>query len=397
MSLDPQTLFIVSVTNLLALAILLPLIMGGRLSPAAKAARLSLIVHAGAWIAVILSEQTTSQWANLVLSTLSMGCYSASHWLLYRALSEWLGPRKLRRTLATLAVTMPIGYAIAFDNYAWRVGWANLLIALQLLILAQATLHPASKRHGSWRFALCICFSAMAALTLARGFLGAFHTDLYPSFATPHPINIMSLLVANAAMILSNVSVLVAWREEAELQLRELIAVDPLTTLLNRRGWDERGTHAFSLALRHQQPLSLLSMDIDHFKQINDHYGHEAGDAALRLFGQLLHEQQRTGDIIARIGGEEFCVVLPMAGLDAAQGFERRLRSLLDSQATEKLGFSFSFSTGLACLTPADRSLENLRQRSDQALYQAKNAGRGRLVMHDDHLPGIDRASFSTT
>jgi len=397
MSLDPQTLFVVSITNLLALAILLPIIMGGMLSPAAKAARLSLIVHAGAWIAVILSEQMASQSANLALSTLSMVCYSASHWLLYRALSEWLGPRKLRRTLLILAVTMPIGYAVLFDSYAWRVGWANLLIALQLVILAQATLRPAAKRYGSWRFALCICFSAMAALTLARGFLGAFHSDLYPSFAAPHPINIMSLLVANAAMILSNVSILVAWREEAELQLRELIAVDPLTALLNRRGWDDRGTRAFLLALRHRQPLSLLSMDIDHFKQINDQYGHEAGDAALRLFGQLLREQQRGGDIIARLGGEEFCAVLPMTGLEAAQGFENRLRTLLNGQAMEKLGFTFSFSTGLACLTPADSSLENLRQRSDQALYRAKNAGRGRLVMHDDHLPGMSQASYRTT
>jgi len=379
MSLDPQTLLVVSVTNLLALAVLLPVIMGKRLSPAARAARLSLIVHAGAWIAVILSEQVAPDWANRLLSTLSMAGYGTSHWLLFRALGEWLGERAGGRLLGGLAIALPIGYLLLFDSYSARVGWANLLIALQLAILCYTTLRPRSALRGSWRFALLTCFATMGVLTLARGVLGAFYPELYPNFAAPHPVNVASLLVANVAMVLANVSLLVAWREEAELRLEALVLTDPLTKLLNRRGWEKHGERTFALARRHNQPLALLSFDLDHFKAINDQRGHEAGDAALRLFGKLLHSQQRQEDVVARIGGEEFCALLPLAGNAATQRYDARLRRLLADMAPAELGYPLDFSTGLACLESGDTTLEDLRRRSDAALYRAKAAGRGQL------------------
>lgn len=381
MTLDPQTLLVVNVVNLLALAILLPIIMGRALSPAAHAARLSLIVHAGAWIAVILSEQWGAQWPNLALSAVSMACFSASNWLLYQALGRWLGPRRFAPLLLSLVIAMPIGYVLLFDSYAWRVGWSNALIALQVAILASATLNSSSALHGRWRHALFICCSTMALLTLARGILGAFFSELYPNFAAPHPINLLALVVANATLVLTNVSVLVAWREEAEQQLRDQAVIDPLTTILNRRGWNEQAERAFANARRYRQPLALLSLDLDHFKRVNDEHGHEKGDEALRLFGQLMREQQRSGDIVARIGGEEFCVLLPMAEAGAARAFDHRLRSALHARAAATLGFALDYSAGLACL--ADESeLSALLLRSDEALYAAKDAGRGRLIEH---------------
>lgn len=380
MALDPDTLLVVNVVNLLALAILLPIIMGRALSPAARAARYSLIVHAGAWVAVILSEWWNAHWSNLALSAISMAGFSASNWLLYQALRGWLGPRRFGRLLLVLAIAMPLGYVILFDSYAWRVGWSNTLIALQIAILALATLRSSTALHGRWRHALFICCSLMAVLTLARGILGAFFSTLYPSFAAPHPINLLALLVANASLVLTNVSVLVAWREEAEQQLREQAMLDPLTTIFNRRGWNELAEKVFANALRYRQPLALLSLDLDHFKRINDEYGHEKGDAALRLFGELLRGQQRAGDVVARIGGEEFCVLLPMAEAAAAQAFDLRLRTALHGRAPEILGFGLDYSAGLATLTTAETSLGALLLRSDAALYAAKNAGRGRLV-----------------
>lgn len=379
-ALDPQTLLVVNVANLLALAILLPVIMGDRLSAAARAARLSLIVHAGAWIAVILSEASPARWLDLLLSGLSMAGYSLSNWLLFGALNGWLGPRRGRRLLAGLAIAMPLGYLAFFDHYAWRVGWSNLLIALQVALLAGATRNPETRLHGRWRHALFVCFAAMALLTLARGILGAFFSELYPSFAAPHPINLLALFVANISMVLANVSLLVAWREEAELQLREQARLDPLTRVLNRRGWDEQAGRLFAHARRHGQALAALSFDLDHFKRINDERGHEAGDAALRLFGRLLHDGQRAGDVVARTGGEEFCILLPLADAAAANGYFQRLRKRLAEQAPTLLGFSFTFSGGLALLGNEDAKLEHLLQRSDEALYAAKRAGRDCLV-----------------
>ena len=383
MLLDPHTLLTLNVTNLLALAILLPIIMGHELSVAAKAARRSLIVHAAAWIAVILSEFWSNHpWLNISLSTLSMGCFSASNWLLYQALTGWLGRRHFRRALAVLALAMPIGYVIFFQSYAWRVGWSNALIALQVAVLAFATLNPTTRLIGRWRFALFTCLASMSLLTLARGGLGAFFSELYPSFAAPHPINLFSMLVANVVMVLSNVSVLVAWREEAELQLRDQASIDPLTGVLNRRGWNEQANTIFSNSHRYKQPLSVLSIDLDHFKRINDNHGHETGDAALKLFASLLHDHQRASDVVARTGGEEFCLLLAMADINAAKTFDQRLRSMLNAKSLAVLGFPLTYSAGLACRTEADVDLEGLLNRSDEALYQAKSDGRDRLVEH---------------
>lgn len=379
MTLDPHTLLVVNVANLLTLAILLPAIMGHRLSPAARAARRSLIVHAGAWIAVILSELGTPYWLNLVLSTTSMVCYSLCNVLLFQAMNGWLGPRRGQRALHVLAIAMPIGYALLFPSYALRVGWANLLIAAQIALLAAATAQAATHRVGPWRLALFACFSMMAALTLGRGILGAFFSADYPNFAAPHPVNLLALLISNLTTVLCNVAVLVAWREEAEQQLHALAITDPLTGILNRQGWNTQAERLFSNAQRYGQALALLTFDLDHFKQINDTNGHETGDRALRLFGQLLHTQLRSGDLAARLGGEEFCVLLPMADEEAARSFDRRLREQLAQQSFDTLGFVLDFSCGLACLGAHATTLNVLYQHADAALYAAKHAGRGHL------------------
>lgn len=382
MFLDPHTLLVINVVNLLGLALLLPMIMGRTLSKAARAARYSLIVHASAWIAVILSEQCANYGLNLLLSTVSMCCYSGCNWLLFQALSGWLGPRRYGRALCVLAVTMPVGYALMFASYEWRVGWANFLIAMQVAIVAAALLRPSSNLLGRWRYALCACLSLMAVLTFMRGVLGAFYSELYPSFAAPHPVNILSLVVANLTMVLGNVCLLVAWREEAELQLEQLAITDPLTHLLNRRGWGEKADRVFAMTMRTQKPLALFCIDLDHFKAINDRYGHEVGDRALQFFSEKLRAQQGGSDLIARLGGEEFCVLMPMADDEAARHFDQQLREVLDLEALAILGIPLRFSAGLTYRQPTDSSIHQLLRRADAALYEAKWAGRDQLIVH---------------
>ena len=381
MRIDPETLLLVNVANVIVLASTLPVIMGRQLSPAAQAARHSLMVQGAGWAALGLSGLWPESRIDQLLSTFSMACLSASHWLLFKALSGWLGPRPFDKPLRLLLFLMPAGYLFAFPNYALRVGWANLLITLQLLVLARATLRPASALGGRWRWVLCGCLTLMALLTAGRGVMGAFFTALYPNFTAPHPFNLAALLAANVTLVLANVSILVAWREEAELELQTQASVDPLTTVLNRKGWNLAAPNAFAHAKRHGLPLALLSIDIDHFKQINDQHGHEGGDSALRLFGQLLQRGLRAGDTIARMGGEEFCVLLAHGGADAATGFEQRLRAALAQEAPAQLGYPLDFSAGLAILEAGDDSLAPMMRRSDQALYRAKEQGRGRLVV----------------
>jgi diguanylate cyclase (GGDEF)-like protein len=375
MSLDFVTLMTVMAVNLFMISAALPLIMGRDVSRAARNVQASLLMQAVGWSAIIASS---SLWDH-ALSTIAMACQAAAQWALYRALEEWLGPRPLRRTLLVLVVAMPLGYTLGFEHYAWRVGWANGLLAAILCIVARATQHPVTAADSRWRALLLGCLLTSACFTLARGLLGAF-TDQYPTFRTPHPVNLGAAVATNVSLVLGTVAVLVAWRAEAEQKLRALAMTDGLTGLLNRRGFDTQGETLLSHAWRHRLPLTALMLDLDHFKRINDTHGHDMGDRALQLFARLLTETCRTGDILARLGGEEFGVLLLHNGAPAGRAFDRRLRQRLRDASAAELGFVLDYSAGKAQLLPGESSLAALMGRADEALYNAKAQGRGRLV-----------------
>jgi diguanylate cyclase (GGDEF)-like protein len=142
------------------------------------------------------------------------------------------------------------------------------------------------------------------------------------------------------------------------------------------------------------KPLSLLILDIDHFKAVNDNYGHQVGDAVLRGVADHCHEAIRTCDLIGRMGGEEFAILLPETGQEAACHLAERLRlglrerrwrpHPLGDQAHDQMGepindLTITVSIGVATLTPAITSLDALYARADQALYAAKAGGRNRI------------------
>ena len=389
MLLDPTTLIVINVANLLVMGGALPFIMGQGLSTAAAWGRRSLMLNAAAWICMLLSTVWHGLSPNLLLSTLAMALVCVSQWALYRALENWLGRRPLRRLMLVLVWAMPIGYALSFTSYEIRVGWANLLLAAQILIVARACLYPMNRDFGrpSWRYPLFGCLVVMAALTAARGILGAWFTELYPYFRAPTPVNLAALVGANMALVLGALTMLAAWREEAEQQLRLQAITDPLTGLLNRNGWTEQAERALRRAQRHQHPVSLLLIDLDHFKRINDAHGHEVGDEVLRGFGRVLLQCQRTGDVCARLGGEEFCVLLIKADTAAAHAFDQRLRQALAQPGA--LPQPLGFSAGHTLCRSDEATLEPATARADVVLYQAKATGRGRLVSDSEDRPGL--------
>ena len=381
MNLDVTTLLIVNVVNLALTAGTLPFIMGRQLSRGAWFARSALIVQALGWLLMISSEQFTGHWLDRALSVTSVSCMGLGEWWMFRALGAWLGPRRWGRLLAVVCVLTPIGYFLSFDSYPLRVGWTNFMLALQLVLVAQACLHPASAMSGRWRWVIMACLCVMAVLTAQRGVLGAFFTELYPSFTAPHPINVLAMLASNATMVLANVAVLVAWRTEAEAELELQAQTDPLSGLLNRRGWDSHATPLWSHARRHGLPLGLVMLDLDHFKHINDRYGHETGDQVIRELGSALRTTLRRSDVAARMGGEEFALLLTYSDEAAARTLFARLRLALEQLPISGLEGPVRVSAGLALLAPGDHNLEALRARADAALYLAKDQGRDRLVL----------------
>lgn len=161
-------------------------------------------------------------------------------------------------------------------------------------------------------------------------------------------------------------------------RLIELNKRDPLTKAYNRRYLDERLREEFARHRRFNHPLSVLMLDIDHFKQINDRFGHLCGDAILIGFAKTISENIRNIDVLARYGGEEFCCVLPETDLESAKTVAERLRSAVQaSKYTFKNDtHSITTSIGVSTLTPEIHHYEDLLKNADIALYKAKNSGR---------------------
>jgi len=164
-------------------------------------------------------------------------------------------------------------------------------------------------------------------------------------------------------------------------KLRCQATIDELTGLLNRRSYIERTEIVFNKSIRHKQPLTLMMLDIDYFKKINDKYGHLVGDITLKVFSNGVAKLIRTEDILARVGGEEFIIVMENLSMDSALTLAERIRleveNMLIKASEHKI--KLTVSIGLASRKSDDHSLELLQHRCDKALYQAKNSGRNRV------------------
>jgi diguanylate cyclase (GGDEF)-like protein len=169
-------------------------------------------------------------------------------------------------------------------------------------------------------------------------------------------------------------------------KLEELAALDELTHLLNRRFGVRRLREEFSRSTRHGVPLSVIMLDIDRFKAVNDTYGHDAGDAVLRSVASILEANVRSGDIACRYGGEEFLIVAPGMGLNDARKVTDRLRRTVETRAIEWRDqvLHVTVSAGVATWPVTRPSVpEELVTAADNALYHAKESGRDRVSVHD--------------
>lgn len=167
-----------------------------------------------------------------------------------------------------------------------------------------------------------------------------------------------------------------------EHELARQAHVDMLTGLSNRRHFFELAEKELARARRHHEPFAVLMLDVDNFKQVNDTYGHDVGDMVLRQMSEVCAGVLRGNDILARLGGEEFAILLPETVLAPALETAERLRLALAASAVQ-LGdgrkLHFTASIGVACLVSTDENIDAILKRADAALYSAKNAGRNRV------------------
>lgn len=172
--------------------------------------------------------------------------------------------------------------------------------------------------------------------------------------------------------------------KSALTQMAHLAHTDELTGLSNRRHWFEHLGHELERSKRYSAPLSVIMLDIDHFKAINDRFGHAAGDRVLSNIGRLLHQQMRGSDLAGRYGGEELCVMLPNTSAEGAFAAANHLRNRI-AELTHQVGehvLTITASLGVAAAPEhSDYDVTALLQAADLALYRAKEEGRNRVAL----------------
>jgi len=164
----------------------------------------------------------------------------------------------------------------------------------------------------------------------------------------------------------------------SQAQLAQLVTQDVLTNVLNARAFADRLGQELERNRRYPRPLTLIYLDLDNFKVINDTHGHQTGDAVLRLVADAMRTSVRTADVVGRLGGDEFAVLMPETDAQLADGAAKRLAASL--RTVFKGTPSVTASIGVVSCTATDASTDDLLRRADQAMYDAKKSGKDRVV-----------------
>ncbi|WP_445001175.1 sensor domain-containing diguanylate cyclase [Halomonas mongoliensis] len=207
------------------------------------------------------------------------------------------------------------------------------------------------------------------------------HGEVYPLWQAITAVHDEQGCVRNFVAVFHNISE----RKRMEQRLERQASRDYLTGLYNRRAFDAALRQAMQQAEGQAQPLSLLLLDIDHFKRINDRYGHEVGDRVLQSLARQLGSSLRSTDLLARWGGEEFAILLAGTSLPGAQTFANRLRTQVAEHRLQ--GLSVTVSIGIGELRYGEEP-DSLLSRVDRALYRAKHAGRNQVRVDDQAADG---------
>jgi len=180
------------------------------------------------------------------------------------------------------------------------------------------------------------------------------------------------------AIVTARVSTQIMLKQKSD-ELRNMALHDQLTQLYNRHFLIEAANQKMAESIRHGNPLSILMIDIDHFKQVNDQFGHQAGDSVLQAVAQVLAESNRKEDVVARFGGEEFVALFEHCPIESAEEKAERFRDKIERLMPAGIPITASF--GVAELRPNEESFEQLLARADEAVYRAKVSGRNRVEL----------------
>ncbi|MEX5745437.1 GGDEF domain-containing protein [Massilia sp. X63] len=322
-------------------------------------------------------------WSRPYLGVPSLNGIEGAGWILAVSLEVaayciFFGFARWQRVLLPVSA-LALAIVLAAGSAGTKVAYLNALVAMVVALFAAAMawilLRP--KRRASLLQRIIGVNDAVFAVSVAlwgASFLGS-ETVLGQRAAHEY-----AYIAGYLLMIVNGFGFLLLCKEKDDAEMARLATVDSLTGLPNRHAFLERAEYARQAALRQRQPLALAMMDIDHFKQINDRFGHATGDEALIVFARTVRETLRAHEAVGRLGGEEFAMVLPGTDLAGALAAAERLRRAVREAIVITSGtpYTMTVSVGVVVLDP-NETLGMALARADHALYEAKRGGRDRV------------------
>jgi diguanylate cyclase (GGDEF)-like protein len=275
---------------------------------------------------------------------------------------EWL----LAAALLTFVVSLGFAVALTGGEHSPLIFWFVFYMV------------GVASRFGRIGVAVASCFGAAVAVAAVVAADPSAVEDALPTIAV---LLAVGFIAGRYARVLVR----------TEFDHREAALLDPLTGLLNRTALESRFEELRQQAAQIGGPIALVICDLDNFKQVNDRHGHDRGDHVLRDVGYQLRERTRSFELIYRLGGEEFLLVLPGRGLDEAEAVAERLRMSLAS--SDPGGIAITASLGVSCAQGDEIEFERLFHAADQALYEAKRRGRDAVVTAADIRPRAPQAA----
>ena len=314
---------------------------------------------------------------NLMLSSVFVGMIAAVY--------QFQGRPVRRALLLAPPLLVLIFVSVFIDNYPARVSFVGLVIGLQAVwaLLAALSHRHATVGRGQW---LLVAGLSLEAVVLGGRALVAISTHSEATnILQSSALQTLTFLATFSVVLVSSVGFVFMSRDRADENNRVLAALDPLIGVANRRSLIAALDRDMARAQRMREPMALMMVDIDHFKDVNDQYGHPAGDRVLCSVVNVLRQRVRAQDLVGRYGGEEFMVLLPDTGLTGAQQLARALckaveESRCPADGVPGPGIAVTVSIGMfgGRLESGD-SWDMLIAAADRALYQAKNNGRNRV------------------
>jgi diguanylate cyclase (GGDEF)-like protein len=271
----------------------------------------------------------------------------------------------------------------AHPNYVQRVMFGSLIIACNTGLNIQALWGGCSRRETRAQcLLLWTYFLAVALLIWRCGSLLLLSTPPQGISAST-PVNVIYVLMLGVQPLLASVGFLLLYNEILQRELYDLARIDPLTGVTNRLGLLEASQTLLEQARAKQESIGVLLIDADHFKSINDRFGHDDGDRVLLELVSNIRCMLRGGDLVGRVGGEEFLVLSPSVKAPDLLALAERIRSAIERTSFNIAGqaYALTVSIGAALAEAHEPDMMGARRRADVALYEAKRAGRNRVMI----------------